>query len=230
MALLFYADFDTSLNSDYPVVTAEYLGDIIQSANATCGSKSAAVQSTAGGNGYLRYPSAVTLGQQGTMSFYTYISSAVGFIANANVQVSKSSSNLYGVQANFLYLSGASGTYRFRFYDNVDNIIASKTASMPIDTWTHMEMSWNYDTGDIATFINGVRSAQSITPDTMRTGSSYVRIKQFWDDDYFYVDNLAIFDTVLHTSNFTPTCYVMPPSYLPGLTFGYPLGMRGFTR
>lgn len=98
--------------------------------------------------------------------------------------------------------------------------------------WNHIELNWNGGAANSCLFLNGVlRWENPIVFD--RDGSSYpcnlLRHRPIVGGTKIaWIDEVYVFDEVQHIADFTPPgC---PTVFAMQNTFGFPFGVRGFTR
>jgi hypothetical protein len=106
--------------------------------------------------------------------------------------------------AQWLFGSTSTGTLCF-YYNNGGNVYLNSTATLSLNTWYHVAMTYDTSTSKINLWINGIFDSQSTISGTPQATISTLTIGRigvsYYSDLYF--TNLRITKSCLYTTNFT---------------------------
>ena len=197
--LLFYGKFNNSLDAVY----SKY-GNI--TGNSTNASLTTSVKKFgAGGIEFEGKPSRVTYVGGGEIAQIGTISCFVRF---ADVYTETFVLMLGGGNVNTINFWYQEPNLKLDVYDDTGSIIFALVYSWSpnINTWYHLEADIDVLTGQSALFINGSEVASSGATGSRDAITTDLRLGRNLDSDpdSFFMDDVRIYDTLKHTSNFTP--------------------------
>ena len=234
--LLFYATFNTTTDADFTRLGNPFPlnnnGDSIDSGVKNCGAGSVHFSSAPG---FVRYSGGGEVVQTGTISLYAYIDSSA---PSTSIFLFDLNSWTTGDGEIQIFVNRGSGDAVCYIEDSSGIGIVSITAfsAFSLDTWHHVELDFDITGGATRLFIDGTQVGGTKTNTGNRSViTNYLDIGHYSGSGKdFYIDDVQVYNTVRHTTNFSPACGLLPDLVSPGLvTFGYPFGLpskRGFTR
>lgn len=248
--MLFYASYDGPWGGSLDAIYSKF-GDIVPySVLRTkinpniyhCGSGSARLYygysgSSPSYHSWIKYLGGGEVQRQGTIAYWLWQDSVHANTRFADIDIYNGTNN-NRILISHKDVSSSNRTYIYAsIYDSNGISISSLTAWVsPIisDTWYHVELVFNLDTGLEKIFINGIEQISDTQTGLRNSIVGYLYIGGTNYVSYnHYIDDVQIYDTVQHIANFSPTCYSAGPSTFPLNTFGYPFGFpskRGFAR
>lgn len=222
--LLFYARYDSSTTADYS-----------KSANVTPTSeKDASIvantmyvnQVGAPPGAYVIYDGSAEMGDTGTISFWIYHPTQAGFPGAGAFGINNGSAPFNNNNISIVFNPyAASKGVTVSMYDTagVRRLLLSQTGIVGFDTWYHVELDFDIAAGVTRLFIDGVEKKSSASTVARVPVTDHLQIGDtFGAGQKFYIDDYQVYDTVQHTSNFTPS----RPAFPAGASF--PISQGGF--
>jgi len=240
--MLFYASYDSTLAADY--TDTGNLGPdgtrgspTVNTSVKNCGAGSLRLDKTGSFGCYVDYQNQTAPGQQCTVAMYVYHDSNVQWCDLFDLWTT---TTYYDILDTGLQNNGQG--LRFNLYDGTSSFTLKAQLNIwtgiTQDTWNHIEMYFDCDSGDIKAFVNGTLfGSTTFTPFSMGGGNKHDytvgNTLKAVDPDFVYIDDVQMYNTVQHTANFSPACFVSGPSNKIYNNLASPFGSsfcRGFGR
>ena len=221
-SLMFYASYNSSLTADYTVGTAVPYSSLrvgVDSSIKKLGGGSC--KFNIGGSGNVRYNNVCSnINLVGTYSCYIYF---VNVYASAGLFTIDNALDLNNL-IDCRYLNSPNRVY-LGVYDSsgILSFDSSINWTPSNSTWYHIELDFDFNTGETRLFIDGVQLGDTITNTASRNAVAFVRFGASGTTNY-YLDNVLLYNTVLHTSNFTPPLVELSTKYSSNNPFLQPIG------